>query len=152
MIGWLLDTNVLAELGRGDAAHPRVAAWASDQDPETLWISILTIAEYEQGAAKLPADDERRRRIMATILTTQSDYADRVISLSDSTVRLWGRLSGEVKRATRHAPPVIDTMLAATAIERRLYLATRNVRDVRATGAPAFNPWTDDPARFPLSR
>jgi predicted nucleic acid-binding protein len=152
VIGWLLDTNVLAELGRGAAANARVAAWASRQNPQTLWISILTIAEYEQGAAKLAADDERRARIFATILATQSDYADRVLSLNDSTVRLWGKLSGEVKRATRHAPPVIDTMLAATAIEKRLYLATRNVRDARTAGAAVFNPWADDPARFPLSR
>jgi predicted nucleic acid-binding protein len=151
VIGWLLDTNVLAELARGDAANARVAAWASGQNPRSLWISILTIAEYEQGAAKLAVGDERRRRIAATILATHADYADRVLSLSDPIVRLWGKLSGEVKRATRHAPPVIDTMLAATAIEKRLYLATRNVRDVRATGAAVFNPWTDDPARFPLS-
>lgn len=151
MIGWLLDTNVLAELGRGASANPRVSAWASRQNAQTLWISILTLAEYEQGAAKLAVDDERRMRILASILTTQSEYADRIVSVSDSIVRLWGQLSGEVKRATRHAPPVIDTMLAATAIERRLYLATRNVRDVRGTGAAVFDPWTDDPARFPLS-
>ena len=45
---------------------------------------------------------------------------------------------------------MIDALLAATAIEAQLYLATRNVKDVLHTGAVVFNPWDDDPARFPL--
>jgi hypothetical protein len=45
---------------------------------------------------------------------------------------------------------VIDTLLAATAIEHTLYLATRNVADVVSSGAAVFNPWKDDPARLPL--
>ncbi|WP_226896183.1 hypothetical protein [Polymorphobacter sp. PAMC 29334] len=46
---------------------------------------------------------------------------------------------------------MIDTLLAATAIEHDLYLVTRNVRDVRLSGAAVFDPWDDDPARMVLS-
>ena len=43
MIGWLLDTNVTAEIiSAGGAA--RVKAWAAKQDEATLYLSILTIA------------------------------------------------------------------------------------------------------------
>jgi len=56
-----------------------------------------------------------------------------------------------VKRLSGHAPPVIDTLFAATALENDLYLVTRDVRDVRASGTPIFDPWRDDPANFPLS-
>lgn len=49
------------------------------------------------------------------------------------------------------APAVIDTMLAATAIEHDLYLVTRNVKDTKPSGAVVFDPWNDDAARFPLS-
>ena len=63
-----------------------------------------------------------------------------------------GRISGALQRSTGKAPQVIDTLLAATAIEHDLYLATRNVVDVRETGAAVFNPWHDDPAAFPLTR
>ena len=62
-----------------------------------------------------------------------------------------GVISGTAKRLSGHAPPVIDTLLAATALEHDLYLVTRNVRDVRASGAAVFDPWADDPAKFPLS-
>lgn len=50
-----------------------------------------------------------------------------------------------------HPPPVIDTMLAATAIEHELYLAMRNVKDTKPSGAMVFDPWNDDVQMSPLS-
>lgn len=41
-------------------------------------------------------------------------------------------------------PPVIDTMLAAAAIEHDLYLVTRNMKDTKPSGAMVFDPWNDD--------
>lgn len=58
-------------------------------------------------------------------------------------MRRWGIVSGEVKRRTRQSPPVIDTLLAATAIEHRLQLATRNADDIKGNGAMVFNPWEE---------
>jgi hypothetical protein len=46
---------------------------------------------------------------------------------------------------------VIDTLLAATALEHDLYLVTRNVGAVGTSGAQIFDPWMDDTANFPLS-
>jgi len=65
-------------------------------------------------------------------------------------MRRWGALAGRIKRETRHPPPVIDTLLAATALESSLYLVTRNTKDVIRTGAVIFNPWEDDPIRVVL--
>ncbi|SPL62602.1 hypothetical protein [Ochrobactrum soli] len=56
-----------------------------------------------------------------------------------------------MKRSRGHPPPVIDTLLASTAIEYDLYLVTRNVKDTKPSGALVFDPWNDDPALFPLS-
>jgi hypothetical protein len=66
-------------------------------------------------------------------------------------VRRWGVISGTAKRLTGRSPPVIDTLFAATALEHNLYLATRNVGDVRTSGAQIFDPWNDDPTQFPLT-
>jgi hypothetical protein len=43
-----------------------------------------------------------------------------------------------------------STLLAATAMEHDLYLATRNIRDVRHSGAAIFNPWDDVASSFPI--
>ncbi len=78
-------------------------------------------------------------------------FNGRILPVSDTVVRRWGVISGTTKRLTGHPPSVIDTMLAATAIEANLYLVTRNVKDVQHSGAMVFDPWNDDPSRFPVS-
>lgn len=149
MIGWLLDTNVTAELiSPGGSA--KVKAWAGAQAETTLYLSILTIAEYDKGIANLPESDPRRGRYMITRDSLAARFAGRLLPMSDAVVRRWGDISGTVRRDTGHPPSVIDTMLAATALEHDLYLATRNMRDVRHSGAALFNPWEDDPTAFPL--
>ncbi len=150
MIGWLLDTNVISEIARpgGDA---KVAAWAETQDEHRLFMSILTLGEYDKGIENLPPDVPSRARIEASVRALEARFAGRVLSLTNSVVRRWGRISGMVQRVTGLTPPVIDTLLAATAIEHDLYLVTRNVKDVRNSGAGVFNPWHDDPHSFVLS-
>jgi toxin FitB len=150
LIGWLLDTNVTAEIiSPGGSA--RVKAWAAAQDEATLHLSILTIAEYDKGIANLPPEGDSRRPVYITTRDRlAARFAERLLPVSDAIVRRWGTISGTMRRDTGHPPPVIDTLLAATALDHDLYLATRNVRDVRHSGAAVFNPWDDDPSAFPV--
>jgi len=148
--GWLLDTNVVAALINPQGA-PSVKAWAASQDERLFHISILTLAEYDKGIHNLRENHIDRPRYAAARDALEVRFGDRVLSLEDAIVRRWGCLAGQIKRDAKHAPPVIDTMLAATAIEHDLYLVTRNVKDVRSSGATVFDPWTDDIARFPMS-
>ncbi|MDQ0304915.1 type II toxin-antitoxin system VapC family toxin [Ancylobacter polymorphus] len=150
MKGWLLDTNVVAALINPRGA-PSVKSWAARQDEDTFHISVLTLAEYDKGIHNLPADHAERPRYIVARDGLADRFGPRVLSVSDVVVRRWGRISGEVKRARGHAPPVIDTLLAACAIEHDLYLVTRNVRDTKPSGASVFDPWNDDEADFPLS-
>ena len=150
MIGWLLDTNVVASLIASGGA-PSVRAWAAGQDEDDLYLSVLALAEIDKGIHNLAADDESRSRHLGTLRALEARFAGRILSLSDPIVRRWGAISGSLRRDTGHPPPVIDTLLAATAIEHDLYLVPRNVRDVRRSGAAVFNPWDDDPAFFPLA-
>lgn len=147
MNGWLLDTNVIAEIARpnGDS---KVATWAQAQDEDRVFISVLTLAEFDKGVHNLPPGSPARRQIEISIAALERRFTGRILPLEPATVRRWGRLSGEVKRMTGRAPPVIDALLAATALERNLVLATRNIRDVLETGAILFNPWADDPQSF----
>jgi toxin FitB len=148
--GWLLDTNVVAALINPKGA-PSVKTWAAGQDEASFFLSILTLGEYDKGIHNLPDDHDDRPRYIAARDALAERFGERVLTLSDDIVRRWGRISGEVKRSSGHAPPVIDTMLAATALEHDLYLATRNVKDMRPSGAIVFNPWNDDAKKFPLS-
>jgi toxin FitB len=150
VIGWLLDTNVIATIINPNGA-PTVKAWAASQDESRLFLSVLTLGEYDKGIHNVPDDHPNRKRFIASRDALAARFVGRILSVSDATVRRWGVISGTVKRLTGHAPPVIDTLFAATALEHDLYLVTRNVSDVRTSGAQIFDPWNDDPEKFPLS-
>ena len=130
MIGWLLDTNVVAEI-----IHPKgsraVKAWAAAQPESRLFLSVLTLAEYDKGIYTVPDEHPARPRFIAGRHGLAARFGERILSATDPIVRRWGVISGTVKRVTGQSPPVIDTLLAATAFEHDLYLATRNVADVR---------------------
>jgi toxin FitB len=147
--GWLLDTNIIAEVS-GAKPDYQVRKWMGAQEESTLYLSILTFAEYEKGIHNLGETDSRRPRLRAAVASLEARFQDRVLPLTNAIVRRWGVISGETKRATKHAPSVVDTMLAATAIENGLYLVTRNTHDVIRSGAMLFNPWQDDPSAFPV--
>ncbi len=150
MIGWLLDTNVISTIANPNGA-PTVKAWAAAQDENRLFLSVLTLAEYDKGIHNVADDHPGRPRFIAARDALAERFAGRTLSLSDAIVRRWGVIAGTAKRRSGHAPPVIDALFAATAVEHDLYLVTRNVRDVRATGAMIFDPWNDDAADSPLS-
>jgi predicted nucleic acid-binding protein len=117
---------------------------------ERTFISILTLAEIDQGTEALPEADDRRERYQRFRSHLEAQFSGRILELDNETVRLWGALSGRYRRAFGGKAQVIDAMLAACAQRRRLHLATRNVRDVRQLGGSAFDPWADNPADFPL--
>src|SRR3546814_19372509 len=96
----------------------------------------------------LPSD---RARYIAARDGLEARFESRILPVGNPVVRRRGEISGAVKRRTGHAPAVIDTMLAATALEHNLFLVTRNRRDVEHSGAAIFNPWEDDPADFVIA-
>jgi predicted nucleic acid-binding protein len=147
--GWLLDTNVVSELMR-PAGERKVIDWAAGQPEDRLFISILTLAEFDHGIHNLATGSSSRARFEAALRAVELRFLRCTLSVSDAVIRCWGRLGGEIRQATGRPPPVIDTLLAATAIEHDLCLATRNVKDVANTGAAIFNPWTDDPRMFAI--
>ncbi|MGE0253797.1 MAG: type II toxin-antitoxin system VapC family toxin [Alphaproteobacteria bacterium] len=140
MNGWLLDTNVVSELGRATPAR-NVVAWARAVPEGRLFISVLTLAEYEKGIAHLDPASPAVLRYEAALAALAARFRGRVLPVSDAIVHRWGHISGAVKRLTRQSPPVIDTLLAATAIEHQLVLVTRNIRGVEHAGATLLDPW-----------
>lgn len=138
MSGFLLDTNVVSELVR-PAPEPRVTAWISATDENLLYLSVLTLGEIRKGAARV-RNASRRAALQAWLERDLSmRFAGRILSIDASVADRWGYVAGQ---ARPDAPlPVIDGLLAATALHHNLTLVTRNVKDVSGTGAPLFNPW-----------
>jgi len=135
-VSFLLDTNVVSELRRGDAANPSVTDWFDGRSPRKLFLSAVTVGEIRQGIEQLRARDARQSGSLDRWLKGLVEfYEDRVLYVDGDVAEEWGRL-----RARRGAP-VIDTLLAATARVHELTLVTRNTRDFRSLDVSVLNPW-----------
>jgi predicted nucleic acid-binding protein len=137
--GYLLDTNVPSEFSR-DRPDPRVVEWLKTQPATTLFLSAVTIGEIRRGLILLPAG--RRRSELETWFHTNLLvwFRNRILPVTDAVADRWGVLDGQCQ--LRGTPlNTADGMIAATAIEHRLTLVTRNVKDFAGLGVDIFNPW-----------
>jgi len=133
--GYLLDTNVISET-RKLRADAGVMAFLAAADGAGLFLSVLTLGELRRGVeAKRRIDSVTAARLDAWVDDIETTFADRVLPVDGPAARLWGELSA------RRSLPVIDALIAATAIARGFTLVTRNTRDVAATGVPLVDPW-----------
>ena len=134
---YLLDTNVLSET-RKKKADAGVISFLEGADSSTLYISVLTLGELRKGVAKKQREDpEMAKRLAVWAEGFELSFADRILGIDAAMARLWGDWSGERPR------PVVDTLLAATAVLHGLTFVTRNVRDVRGIPVKLLDPWTD---------
>lgn len=132
---YLLDTNVVSE-PRRRKPEARVVAWLREQNPDRLFISVLTVGEIAQGAeARGRRDPVAGRSLSAWLASIRAGYGDHVLGITDDIAETWGRLG------TRRPLPVVDGLLAATALVHRLELVTRNVRDFHGLGVRLLDPW-----------
>ena len=133
--GYLLDTNVISET-RKTRADKGVLAFLSAAETAGLFLSVLTLGELRKGvAAKHRTDPAAADRLVAWVDGIETTFADRVLPIDAAIARCWGELSAN------RSLPVIDTLIAATAISHGLTLVTRNTRDVEATGVQLVDPW-----------
>ena len=141
MSGFLLDTNVISELVK-PRPEPRVTAWIDATDEHLLYLSVLTMGEIRKGIASL-RDSARRVALEAWLDGVLAlRFGDRILPVNQAVADRWGRLAAQAAMA-KSPLPVIDGLLAATAVQHDLTLVTRNITDVIRTGVPLFNPWGD---------
>ena len=140
MSGFLLDTNIISELVK-PKPEPKVVIWIDSVDEILLYLSVLTLGEIRKGIASL-RDASRRVTLEAWL---DGDlilrFAERILPIDRAVADRWGRIAAAA--AAGNSPlPVIDGLLAATALNQNLTLVTRNTKDIAGTGVPVFNPWS----------
>ncbi|MGB0141083.1 MAG: type II toxin-antitoxin system VapC family toxin [bacterium] len=133
---YLLDTNIISEIRKGPRCHPNVAAWYSNLEEESLYLSVLVLGEIRKGIEGLRGRDAGKANVLDLWLEQlQTSFQSQILPVDITISQEWGRLS------SLHTVPVIDGLLAATATAHRLVLVTRNTRDFADLGIQLLNPF-----------
>lgn len=138
-MNYLLDTNVVSEL-IAKQPNQSVLDWVDAQDPNSLFLSVITIGELQKGIAKLP--DSQRKVVLQNWLTNEllTRFAGHILVFDIETSLVWGDLTGRLAQIGRPLA-ALDSLIAAIALYHRCKVATRNEDDFADTGVPVINPW-----------
>ena len=138
-MSFLVDTNVLSETirQRPDAS---VVRWLNVTPDDDIFVSVIGLSELRYGVERLPAG--RRRADMEAWLERgiAGRFARGLLPVDRHVADMWGRLRADLDRKGRPVP-VVDGLIAATALVHGLTLVTRNVRDFADTGVGLLDPW-----------
>ncbi len=136
---YLLDTNVISELVKRNP-NSEVVRWIDTHDESTLFLSVITFGELQKGIVKLN-DVDRMKRLQDWVDHELSKrFEGRVLPIDLDVVFTWGRIQGASEKEGIKLP-VMDSLIAATAIAHNLVVVTRNVRDLERCQVTVYNPW-----------
>jgi predicted nucleic acid-binding protein len=140
-MNYLLDTNVISEL-ISKQPNKKVVEWLDRLDPNTVYLSVITIGEIRKGIEKLPYSKrkEKVREWLETDLLLR--FQGRILEITIEVMLVWGTLTGRLENEGR---PImaIDSLIAAIALHGNYCLVTRNEFDFRHTGLTIINPWKE---------
>jgi toxin FitB len=135
-LSYLVDTNVISELRKGQRCDPNVRAWFSPIPEEEIFLSVLTIGEIRKGIESIRLRDQAAARVLDRWLRQLvSSYRDRILPVDQEVAERWGEMN------VPDPLPVLDGLIAATARVHDLTVATRNAKDMARTGVPFVNPF-----------
>jgi toxin FitB len=139
---YLVDTNVVSAGAPSRPAPAELLVWM-DAHSTLLFLSVVTVAEIEDGIAKLRREGATRKSddLAAWLETVLHLYADRILAFDTPTARIAGALSDQA-RGQGQAPGFADVIIAATAQKRALTVLSRNVRHFAPLGVPVLDPFT----------
>ena len=141
---YLLDTCVISELVK-KAPSSRVTRWLEQQEEISLFLSVITFGELHKGIGQLQAGRKQRELYEWVEGPLTRRFTGRILDVDKDAAVRWGEISAATGKVGRTVP-VLDGLLAATALAFGLTFVTRNTDHVHETGVPLFDPWE---AQFP---
>lgn len=135
----LCDTNIISEFMK-PAPNPYVVQWLNEQDPASLYLSVITLAEIRYGLSLLPIG-QRRRRLEASFQKYRDlAFANRILLFTAEAANQYGELRA-ARQKTGRPMSTLDAQIAAIAAVNQCSLATRNTADFEQCELPLINPF-----------
>jgi toxin FitB len=142
---YLVDTNVISAAAPSRPVSPAFVEWM-DAHSTSLFMSAVTVAEIEDGIAKLRREGATRKsaNLTAWLDTVLHLHGDRILAFDAPTARIAGALSDRA-RGLGQAPGFADIIIAATAQHRGLTILSRNLRHLEPLGVAVIDPFVKLP-------
>jgi toxin FitB len=131
---YLLDTNIVSEL-RKPRPHGGVLAWLEAIADDDLFLSAVTLGEIQAGI-EITREQDAQKAVTIEAWADQVAGTYNVLAMDAATFRLWATLMHRQSDTVYE-----DAMIAATALQHKLTVVTRNVRDFERFNVPVFNPF-----------
>jgi predicted nucleic acid-binding protein len=139
--GFLLDTNVLSEFSRSAIPpNPNVQRWMESAQPDLLFTSVLSVGEIRKGIELLSPGKKRRDLEQWLDSDLYGWFGSNLLPVTKAISERWGVFAA---RSQERGRPLgnIDGLLAATAFEHGLTVATHNTKHFEGLGVTIFDPW-----------
>jgi toxin FitB len=139
MSGFLLGTSVLVELIK---PRPRanVSEWVDATDEALLYLSVITLGECRCGVALSSQARLRTRREAWLVNDLRDRFQGRILDFDDAVADRWGLISAQAQKQGV-VIPVLEGLLAATALHHNLTFVTHGAESLSTVGIGVFDPW-----------
>jgi len=132
---FLVDANVLSEVTRPQASAQAIQ-WLRDHEAEFV-VNPIVLGEIEYGIGLTPSARKRAE--------LQKWFEDglrrlRVLDIDSGTASTWAELLVSLRKKGK-AMPVKDSLIAASALQHKLTIVTRNTTDFQHAGVKLVDPF-----------
>jgi toxin FitB len=136
-VSFLVDTNVLSEIRKGARASANIQRWWAGVSEADVHLSVIVLGEIRRGIERKRHRNDlaQANALEAWLGRLETTFADRIMPIDAAVADLWGRLQVPDPR------PVVDAIVAATALVHGLTVVTRNVREFAGTGVRVLDPY-----------
>lgn len=139
-MNYLLDTNVVSERTRPQP-NENVRRWLRTHRVSETYLSVITLAELEQGILRLGAT-RRAEELQRFLTNVERQFQGRILPVDRRVARVWANLTARALREGK-ALGYADSLIAATAQAYDLTVVTRNTDDFTAAEIALINPWNE---------
>ena len=136
---YLVDTCVLSELIK-DKPDSNVDNWFYSKSEDSLYISVLSFGELRKGTSKLSENSKKKAMLLDWIAGLEERFAGRIVDINLEVAENWGHIQSELEKKGRSLP-IIDSLIACTAITHSMIVVTRNTKDMERSGVELINPF-----------
>ena len=138
-MNYLLDTCVISELVK-QKPNKNVIKWISNINEDSLFLSVFTFAELHKGVEKLTVSKKKKELQNWININLMQRFEGKIIDFDITVATIWGAKIAEAEK-NGVIPPLMDSLIAISALAYNLTMVTRNIKDMQNCGVTLLNPW-----------